>query len=334
MRFGIWKPDSQPFSTWEKGTAPTSWPYTPLARRWSQAGYPDREFWRSARPSQLQGSSRTASFRDEVESAIPTEAVCSGADDCRRAVREQVRRGADVISFYNSGSLLAKASPSQTLTVEEMRAIVEAAHALDRKVVADGGNTRGDAAGINGALRAGVDWIDTVTYPDDSTWELLLERRAYFVPHLYALRAAVGDTPDTLDQGTMYWLPRSILEALYALKQEPSSAREAHRRGVMFAFGSDPGVFPHGDNAGEFTALVREGLSPTEAIEAATVNAASALGLQDRIGTLEAGKYADLIAVSGNPLEDVSRLNDVRFVMRGGTVFVSESSSDSAATTR
>ena len=271
-------------------------------------------------PLSIPGQSRTARYSDTVEASVGPENVCTGADDCRRTVREQVKRGADVISFYNTGSLLSVPSQAMTFTESEMRAIVETAHALGRPVVADGGNTRGDASGINAALRAGVDSVDTVIYPDGETFRLLRETGAYFVPHLYALQASVGDTPDTLEQGTMGWLPRPVLELLYALKQEPPSAAAAHKAGVRFAFGSDPGVFPHGDNAREFAELVKAGLTPMEAIKSATVNAADMLGRGDQIGTLEPGKSADMIAVEGDPLEDIRVLEKIKWVMRAGRV--------------
>lgn len=272
-------------------------------------------------PLSIPGQSRVARFRDGVERVAGPDNVCSGADDCRRAVRAQVKRGADVINFYNTGSLLSDPSPAMTFTEEEMRAIVDAAHVLGLPVVADGGNTPGDARGINAALRAGVDSVDTVTYPDDETFRLLNAGTAWFVPHLYALEAAVGDTPGTLREGTMGWLPLPILEFLYRLKQEPPSAIAAHTAGVRFAFGSDPGVFPHGDNAREFAELVRAGLSPMQAIESATTSAAAMLRRDTELGTLERGKAADLIAVAGNPLQDIRELERVRFVMKGGLVF-------------
>jgi imidazolonepropionase-like amidohydrolase len=270
-------------------------------------------------PLSAPGSSRTGRYRAEVEAVVGPEAVCTGADGCREAVREQVRRGADVISFYNTGSLLSIPSPPQTFTDAEMNAIVETASALRRPAIADGGNTRGDPRGIHAALRAGVSIIDTVTYASADTWKLARERGAFFVPHLYALEAAVGDTPETLEQGTMGWLPRPVLEYLYALKQETPSAVEARRAGVQFAFGSDPGVFPHGHNAREFVEYVRVvGLSPAEAIATATVNAARALGRENEIGRIATGLSADLVATRGNPLEDVSELTRVVFVMRAG----------------
>lgn len=271
-------------------------------------------------PLSIPGQSRVARYADSVEASVGPDNVCSGTDDCRRAVREQISRGADVISFYNSGSLLSTPSLAITFSEQEMRAIVETAHALGSPVVADGGNARGDASGINAALRAGVDSIDTVTYPDRETFRLLRDGDAYFVPHLYALRAAVGDTPDTLELGTMGWLPRPVLELLYELKQEIPSAVAAHREGVRFAFGSDPGVFPHGDNAREFAELVKAGLTPMEAIVSATVHAADMLGRGESIGTLEVGKLADMIAVEGNPLEDIRSLENVKWVMRAGRV--------------
>ncbi len=273
-------------------------------------------------PLSIPGQSRVMRYSDTVEASVGPDNVCSGADDCRRTVREQVRRGADVISFYNSGSLLSAPSLAITFTEHEIRAIVETAHTLGRPVVADGGNTRGDASGINAALRLGVDSVDTVTYPDRETFRLLRDGDAYFVPHLYALQAAVGDTPDTLEQGTMGWLPRPVLELLYALKHETPSAVSAHKEGVRFGFGSDPGVFSHGDNAREFAELVKAGLTPMEAIQSATVHAADMLGRGESIGTLEVGKIADMIAVESDPLENIRALEKVKWVMRAGRIHV------------
>lgn len=271
-------------------------------------------------PLSAPGSSRTQRYKTDVERAIAPQGVCSGADDCRRAVREQVARGADVVSFYNSGSLLAHNSPAQTFTDEEMQAIVATAHALHRPVIADGGNSRVSAAGINAALRAGVDAIDTATFPDAETWRLLQRSGAYFVPHLYALTAAVGDTPATLTDGTMGWLPRPVLEQLYRLKQETPAAVEAARRGVPMALGSDTGVIRHGDNAQELVEYVRIGLSPAAAIATATVHAAAVLGLSQDRGTIEPGKRADLIAVDADPLQDIAALRHVAVVIKAGRV--------------
>ena len=272
-------------------------------------------------PLSIPGQSRTARFNVEVEAVTGPDNVCSGADDCRRVVRAQVKRGADVISFYNTGSLLSNPSPAMTFTEDELLAIISTAHALGRKAIADGGNTRGDASGINAALRAGADSIDTVTYPDEETWRLLKAGKAWFVPHLYAVQAAVGDTPATLQEGTMGWLPVPVLEFLYQLKNETPSAVQAHKAGVHFAFGSDPGVFPHGDNAREFAELVGIGLTQQEAIATATISAAEMLGLSSEVGTIEPGKSADIIATSGNPLEDIRQLEKVNFVMKQGMVY-------------
>jgi imidazolonepropionase-like amidohydrolase len=276
-------------------------------------------------PFSIPGQSRTPRFRRDVNEVAGPDNVCSGIEDCRRTVREQIGRGADVISFYNSGSLLSSPSVPITFTESEMKAMVETAHALGAPVIADGGNTPGDSSGINAALRAGVDAIDTVTYPDAETWRLLKKNEAYFVPHLYAVVAAVGDPEKGLEQGTMGWLPRPILEFLYELKQEVPSAVAAHEADVSFAFGSDPGVFPHGQNACEFAELVKAGLSPAEAIEAATISAARVLRLDDRLGTIESGKYADLVAVSENPLQDVRALEHVGWVMKGGVAYAGRS---------
>lgn len=272
-------------------------------------------------PISAVGSSRTGLFRAQVEAVIGPQATCSGADDCRRAVREQIKRGADVINFYNTGSLLSDPSPAQTFTDAEMRAIVETAHALGRKVIADGGNTPGNAAGVTAALRAGADTVDTVTFMDEAAWAALMDTGAFFAPHLYAISASVGDTPETLRDGTMGWLPLWILEFLYHIKQQEPSAAHAFRLGAPMVFASDPGVFPHGRNAGEFAEYVKLGLSEMEAIETATVNAARMLGLEGELGTIQPGHAADIIATAKSPLEDISELSRVVFVMRAGVVY-------------
>jgi Imidazolonepropionase and related amidohydrolases len=269
-------------------------------------------------PISSPGNSRTSRFAPDIERVIPAQGVCSGADDCRRAVREQVERGADVINFYNTGSLLSPGSPAQTFTDEEMRAIVETAHSLNRKAVADGAGKRDSAAGINAAIRAGADWVDTVIYPDTMTWTLLSKARRPYAPHLYAVVAAVGDDEQHIAEGSMGWLPPAVLNALLALKRETPAAKAAHASGIRMVFASDAGVFEHGRNAGEFLEYVKAGLTPSEAIATASVNAAHVLGLSAESGTLEAGKRADLIAVVADPLQDVRALQNVRGVIAYG----------------
>ncbi len=263
------------------------------------------------------GLSRTGLYRPAVEAVVGPSGVCDGPEDCRRAVREQVKRGADAINFYNTGSLLDEHIIKQTFTDVEMRAIIETAHALGRKVIADGHT----APGVNAALRAGADIVDTVPWPDTETWRLLGKSNAVFVPHLYAFEVSIGDTEDSLRQGTTSWLPKPILRRLLSIKQAPYSATVAHEHGVAIALGSDAGVIPHGDNAGEFTELVRAGLSPMEAIVAATVTAARAIGMEHEIGSLRPGLSADIVAVRGNPLQDIDQLRAVDFVMREGVIY-------------
>ncbi|HEV7716058.1 MAG TPA: amidohydrolase family protein, partial [Steroidobacteraceae bacterium] len=266
------------------------------------------------------GNSRTGRFAPDVDAVIGPQGVCSGPEDCRRAVREQIQRGADVINFYNTGSLLAPSSPAQTFTDDEMRAIVDAAHSLNRKAVADGAGKSGSASGVNAAIRAGADWVDTVIYPGKDTWTLLGKTGHLYAPHLYAMVAAVGDDEAHLSEGSMGWLPAPILEALLALKRQQPAAVGAHTAGIRMVFASDAGVFSHGQNAGEFEQYVKAGLTPAQAIATATVNAAEVLGLSADSGTLEAGKRADFIAVSGDPLADIRTLRAVRAVVRGGMV--------------
>ena len=271
-------------------------------------------------PISSPGNARTAHYSPEVERLIGPQAVCTGADQCRRAVREQVERGADVISFYNTGSLLSPDSPAQTFTEAEMRAIVTAAHSLGRKVVADGAGKPASAAGVDAAIEAGADWVDTVIYPGQRTWALADRAGAMYAPHLYAVVAAVGDDEAHLREGSMGWLPEPVLEALLHLKREAPAAIAAHAAGIRMVYASDAGVFPHGQNGHEFAEYAKVGLTPAELLATATVNSAAALGVSADSGTLEAGKRADLVAVLGNPLENLASLLHVKLVIAGGTV--------------
>jgi imidazolonepropionase-like amidohydrolase len=263
------------------------------------------------------GQCRTSVAESGSEKA-PGE--CNAADDCRRVVREQIHRGADVINFFNTGSLLAPNAPAQTFTRDTMRAIIETAHAMHRKAVADGAGTRQSAAGINEAIAAGADWIDTGIYPDHTTWQLLAKSHGYYAPHLYAVIAAVGDTPQTLSSGSMGWLPQPILKSLWDLKLQRPAAADALKLQIKMVFASDAGVFAHGRNAGEFVEYVKLGMTPAQAIATATVNAARVLGLAADSGSIEPGKRADLVAVAGDPLRDVRELQSVQVVIADGRV--------------
>jgi len=254
------------------------------------------------------------SMPDELVEHFRSNSVCSGPDDCRRAVREQVRSGADVIKITSTGGVLSvtAAGLNQQFSDDELKAIVEAAHSMGRKITA---HAHG-ADGINSFLRAGGDSIEHGTYLDQESIKLFKKNGAYLVPTLmagdYVYRVASG--PNN------FFTPAQTAKALEAGPKMLDMARRAHAGGVKIAFGTDTGVSAHGDNAGEFALLVKAGMTPLQAIQAATVNAADHLRLSGEIGTLQPGKAADLIAVKGDPLSDVTELQRVGFVMKGGKV--------------
>ena len=237
--------------------------------------------------------------------------LCDGPDDCRRAVRAQVGLGARVIKFAATGGVLSNVAGGlgRAMTPEEMRAIVETAHALGRKAAAHSHAAEGTRA----ALEAGVDSIEHGTFLDDDTIRLFKAHNAYLVPTMIAPVTALqqargGQLP-----------PATIPKAEQAAAAAMASHRRAIAAGVKIAFGTDTGVSRHGDNAREFALMVGAGMTPAQAIRAATVGAADLLG-RDDIGTLAPGKTADLIAVATSPLADVRALERVGFVMHRGRV--------------
>ena len=238
--------------------------------------------------------------------------TCDGPDDCRRAVRAQVGMGAQVIKFAATGGVLSNVAGGlgRAMTPEEMSAIVTTAHALGRKVAAHSHAAEGTKA----ALEAGVDSIEHGTFIDDETVKLFKAKGAYLVPTMIApvtalAQARGGQLP-----------PATIPKAEAAAAAAAESHARAIRAGVKIAFGTDTGVSKHGDNAKEFALMVRAGMTPAQAIRAATVSAADLLGRSAELGTLEPGHAADLIAVTGSPLDEVTRLERVDFVMHRGVV--------------
>jgi imidazolonepropionase-like amidohydrolase len=254
-------------------------------------------------------------FSDEVMHVLRPVSVCSGADDCRRAVREQVWHGADIIKITATGGVLSNtaAGLAQQFSNEELEAIVDAAHRMGRKVTAHAHG--GD--GINSFLKAGGDSIEHGTFLDADSIALFKKNGAYLVPTLMA-----GDFVYRIASGPNNFLtPAQTAKALDAGPKMLAMARRAHEGGVKIAFGTDTGVSAHGDNAGEFALLVKAGLTPLEAIQTATVNAADHFSLGAEIGSLAPGKAADLIAVKGDPLKDVTELQRVTSVIKGGVVY-------------
>jgi imidazolonepropionase-like amidohydrolase len=252
---------------------------------------------------------------EELVGHFRSPSVCSGPDDCSRAVRDQVRSGADVIKVHSTGGVLSMtaAGLAQQLSDDELKAIVATAHRMGRKVTS---HAHG-ADGVNAFLRAGGDSIEHGTYLDAESIRLFKARGAYLVPTLMA-----GDFVTRIaNSPTNYFNPAQTAKAREAGPRMLDMARRAHAGGVKIAFGTDTGVSAHGDNAQEFALLVRAGMTPIGAIRAATAVAAEHLQLAGEVGSLSPGKAADLIAVRGDPLTDVTELERVRFVMKGGRVY-------------
>ena len=241
-----------------------------------------------------------------------SDGVADGVDGVTAKVRENIKYGADVIKFMATGGVLSEGdNPALAqYSPEEMKAIVDTAHGLGRKVAA---HAHG-ALGIKYAVLAGVDSIEHGSYMNEEDIQLMKQHGTYLVPTLY-----LGDwLMDNLS--TIGLTPNMIEKAKIVLPIARQNIAIAFKSGVKVAFGTDAAVYPHGLNAREFAVMVKLGLSPLQSIQAATVNAADLLGWSDRIGTLEAGKFADIIAMDGDPVADVRVLENVRFVMKGGEV--------------
>jgi len=231
-------------------------------------------------------------------------------------VREVIKYGADVIKICASGGVLSKGDlpGAPQYSPEEMKAIAEEAHRLGRKVAAHAHGTQS----IKEAIQSGIDSIEHASLIDDEGIRLAKEHGTYLVMDIY-------NDDFILTEGLKVgMLPESIEKEKLIGKAQRENFRKAFQAGVKMAFGTDGGVYPHGDNAKQFAYMVQYGMTPMQAIQAATSNAADLLGWKDRVGIVEPGKLADLIAVTGDPLTDIRALETVGFVMKGGEVVKNE----------
>ena len=241
-----------------------------------------------------------------------SDGAADGIENVQHKVREIIKYGADVIKICATGGVLSKGDDPRAsqYTLEEMKAIVADAHRLGRKVAA---HAHG-AQGIAWAAEAGVDSIEHGSYIDDEGIKIMKQRGTYLVPTQYLA--------DWMRENAA----RIGLPAMFAEKMKATTAvsrqnvARAMQAGVKIAFGTDAAVYPHGLNAHEFAVYVQMGLTPLQAIQAATVNAADLLGWK-LIGSLEPGNYADIVAIGGDPLKDVTLLQNPVFVMKGGTIY-------------
>lgn len=252
-------------------------------------------------------------FSPDIINVMRSPSACSGADACRRAVRRQIQAGADVIKITATGGVLSNtaAGVEQQFSDAELQAIVEAAHAMGRRVTA---HAHG-AGGINAALRAGVDSIEHGSYTDPASLRLFRQHNAYLVPTILA-----GVTVEELADRGGVLTPNQAAKAREVGTRMRAAIQNARRSGVRVAFGTDSGVSRHGINAREFQFLVEGGYTPTQAIAIATVNAADHLQIGNVAGRIAAGYSADIIAVDGDPTQDVTTLMSVPFVMARGDV--------------
>jgi imidazolonepropionase-like amidohydrolase len=239
----------------------------------------------------------------------PEDGVINSPDQARYAVRFNIKYGADVIKTCATGGVLSPTDDVDVpqLSQAELDALVTAAHELRRKTAA---HAHG-AEGAKRAIRAGIDSIEHGTFLDDEALRMMRERGTYLVPTL-AVRSGLAESK----------FPPLVREkADVAVKAQDGMVRRALRMGVKISLGTDAAVYPHGNNALEFVLLVADGMTPAQALRAGTSVAADLLGLAEKIGTLEAGKLADVVAVPGNPLADIKVTQSVLFVMKEGTVY-------------
>lgn len=242
------------------------------------------------------------------------DGVVNNADEARAAVRFNIKYGADIIKTCATGGVLSLTDDVDTpqLTQEELNALVEEAHALRRKTAA---HAHG-ATGAKRAIRAGIDSIEHGSFLDDEALEMMRVKGTYLVPTLMA-PWWIGDR---MEHG-VYYPPEIAAKARLAIASVNQTFRKAVAKGVKIGFGTDAAVYPHGRNAGEFALMVGLGMKAGDALKSATSVNTELLGVSDKLGTLETGKVADVIAVPGNPVQDIHLTEKVFFVMKEGVVY-------------
>ena len=256
------------------------------------------------------GHGDVSGFKPEINAILTSGYTCTGPVECAEKVRRASQNGADTIKITATGGVLSQQGRGLEahFTSAEMKAIADTAHSLGLKVMAHAHGARG----IEAAARAGIDSIEHGTYLDEAAARAMKENGTVLVPTLMAFQGVT----ERLGQGI--YTP-TVEEKIRAVSE---TARvfmgKAHRWGVPIAFGTDAGVFDHGRNAGEFALMKAQGMSDREAFASATLNAARVLGMEDEIGRIAPGYSADMIAVAGNPLADVTVLEEVEWVMVRG----------------
>jgi imidazolonepropionase-like amidohydrolase len=239
--------------------------------------------------------------------------IADGVDQIRKRVRNNVKWGADVIKFCATAGVLSEEESvgAPQYSFEEMKALVDEAHMWGRRVAAHAHGTEG----IRRAIRAGVNSVEHCSIVDDATIQLLKERGTYMVPTMYALDYIISNF------SKKGFPPKIIAKAKSLLEEKQDGLRRMVAAGVKIAYGTDAMVMPHGLNAKDFSYLVKAGMTPMQAIQTATVRAADLLDISKKSGSISKGKYADIIAVAGDPLADVTVLETVQFVMKDGVVY-------------
>lgn len=249
--------------------------------------------------------------RDLMGDPGPMEGVINGPDEARKAVRQRYKEGSDLIKITATGGVLSNAKDGQgpQFNDEELKAIVETAKDYGFAVAA---HAHG-AEGIKRAIRAGVQTIEHGTLMDDEAIELFKKYGTWYVPTIIAGRSAA-------DSARMFgYYPALVTPKALAIGPKiQATFAKAYKAGVNIAFGTDAGVYPHGLNAKEFEFMVEGGMPPVAAIQSALMTNAKLLGMDTQIGSIEPGKFADIIAVDGNPLQNVKTLQSVLFVMKDG----------------
>lgn len=260
------------------------------------------------------GHADISGVKPELMKLFTSENICNGPYDCRRATRNAIKYGADLIKITSTGGVLTDRATGtgQQMEMDELREVVLAAKRMGRKVASHAHQEDG----IIAALEAGVDSIEHGSYTGPEAIKLFKKTGAYLVPTLLAAETVVQ-----MAQHSDFLSPAIKDKAIATGAAMQGNFEKAYKAGVKIAYGTDSGVSKHGDNAREAVLMAAAGMPAMEIIKSATVNAADLLGMSSSIGTIEAGKFADIIAVDGSPLDDIEELLNVGFVMKGGKVY-------------